>query len=574
MRSLDAINSLSGSAEKQPVMVVAKMMRAIVPPESLFISTTKALPIYHPRGMVMRYQYSTGCVRRSVLTVVIAVLLLLLPISSANQNSESDEIAVDMQLTWADCWMNHKEDSLNSSEQSFCDAYYSEAPTHRLYDLRWIFLDVDEDDVSEDWMEVQLTNLNSVFLPWGFQFQTNEVVIIADAVAESDDYYEEWTLREILPDLRAQLGLSEDEQMALDELKDELAARHVSQEELDNITLDEEYNTAAAFRLASRARSESITIVIRPGLDASGKSGGPPPEFQISRGSVLELRSTLLNGNSLTTLPHEMGHFFGIGHTHAPDYNEAEADFGFEQRWTRMAHDGEAIRRVVGEDYSQPFGEPYLAYDGSGQDLVEHQELMGEAFVWPTWNFLYSGDQEKFNSLAEFVQAGEAGETIYRTNFERNYGFDGKSVEWYGMNCFWNDSASEGQCLFGEDPVIRLNNQHPLLQDSIFFENGTVSNLMSYITPPYEDVSSRRGITDEQEDMIRFTANSPMRMLLYNHCLGTELCSDFPDNQDDSEVGPVPEPVPFCCTGTSTEIYVAVGVVAVAVALAIMRRKR
>ena len=367
--------------------------------------------------------------------------------------------------------------------------------------------------------------------------------------------------------------------MALDELKAELAARHVSQEELDNITLDEEYNTAAAFRLASRARSESITIVIRPGLDASGKSGGPPPEFQISRGSALELRSTLLNGNSLTTLPHEMGHFFGIGHTHAPDYNEAEADFGFEQRWTRMAHDGEAIRRVVGEDYSQPFGEPYLEYDGSEQDLVEHQELMGEAFVWPTWNFLYSGDQEKFNSLAEFIQAGEAGETIYRTNFERNYGFDGKSVEWYGMNCFWNNSVAEGQCLFGEDPVIRLNHQHPLLQDSIFFEDGAVSNLMSYITPPYEDVTSRRGITDEQEDMIRFTANSPMRMLLYNHCLGTELCSDFPDNQDDtggegSEVGPIPEPVPFCCTGTSTEIYVAVGIVVVSVALAIMRRKR
>ena len=92
-------------------------------------------------------------------------------------------------------------------------------------------------------------------------------------------------------------------------------------------------------------------------------------------------------------------------------------------------------------------------------------------------------------------------------------------------------------------------------------------------------VEGKLGITDEQEDMIRFTANSPMRMLLYNHCLGTELCSDFPDNQDDtggegSEVGPIPEPVPFCCTRTSTEIYVAVGIVVVSVALAIMRRKR
>jgi len=527
----------------------------------------------------MRGQNSTGFVRRSVLTVVIAMMLLLMPISSADEKSESEEIAVGLQLTWADCWMKHKEGSLNTSQQSFCDAYYSQAPTQRLYDLRWVLLDIDEDDVPEDWMEVQLTNLNAVFAPWAFQFQTKEMVIIADAVAESDNYDEEWTLREILPDLRAQLGLSEDEQMALDELKTELAARHVTQDELDNITLDEEYNTAGAFRLASRARSESITIVIRPGLDASGKSGGPSPEFQISRGSAIELKSTLLNGNSLTTLPHEMGHFFGISHTHAPDYNAAEADFGFEQRWTRMAHDGEAIRRVVGEDYSQPLGEPYLAYNDSEQNLIEHQELMGEAFIWSIWNFLYKGGQEKFNSLAEFVQDGEAGETIYRTNFERNYEFDEKSVDWWGMNCFWNDSASEGQCLFGEDPVIKLNHRHSLLQDSIFFENGTVSNLMSYITPPYEDVSSRRGITDEQEDMIRFTANSPMRMLLYNHCLGTELCSDLPEDQGDAgeeEGGPAPEPVPFCCTGTSIGIYVAVGggLMAVAATLAIKRRKR
>ena len=529
----------------------------------------------------MRNENPTVFVRKSAFAVLIVTMLLLMPISSANQKLESEETPADLQLTWVDCWMEHKEGNLNSSEQFFCDAYYSEAPTQRLYDLRWIFLDVAEDDVSEDWMEVQLNNLNAVFLPWGFQFQTNEVVIIADAVAESDDYYEEWTLREILPDLRAQLGLSEDDEIALEELKSQLAERHVSQDELDNITLDEEYNTAGAFRLASRARSESITIVIRPGLDAVGKSGGPPPEFQISRGSALELRSTLLNGNGLTTLPHEMGHYFGIGHTHAPNYNEAEADFGFEQRWTRMAHDGEAIRRVVGDDYSQPFGEPYLSYNGSEQDLMNHQELMGEAFIWPAWNFLYKGDQEKFNSLAEFVQSGELGETIYRTNFERNYGFeDGKSVEWYGFNCFWNNTVSEGQCLFGEDPVTRLNHHHALLQDSIFFENGTVSNLMSYITPPIEDVSSRRGITDEQEDIIRFTANSPMRMLLFNHCLGTDLCSDFPDNQEDAGESDEEEEegseglIPPCCRPVIIEEYVAAGIVVVVVALAIMRRKR
>ena len=136
----------------------------------------------------MRNENPTVFVRKSAFAVLIVAMLLLMPISSANQKLESEETPADLQLTWVDCWMEHKEGSLNSSEQFFCDAYYSEAPTQRLYDLRWIFLDVAEDDVSEDWMEVQLNNLNAVFLPWGFQFQTNEVVIIADAVAESDDY--------------------------------------------------------------------------------------------------------------------------------------------------------------------------------------------------------------------------------------------------------------------------------------------------------------------------------------------------------------------------------------------------
>ncbi len=474
-----------------------------------------------------RRSASVSTIHRTCL--ILAVLLLMPAIPGAQAEEEPP-------LTWVDCWMGDKAGTLTSAQQADCDAHYSHAPTHRLYDIRWVFLDVDESDVSDDWMDTQLNNLNAVFAPWNFQFQTKEMVIIPDAVAESDDYYEEWTLRDILPDLRAQLNLSDDEQTALQELKAELAARHVSQEELDNITLDEEYNTGAAFRLASRARSESITIVIRPSLDASGKSGGPSREFQISRGSSLELKSTLLNGDGLTTLPHEMGHFFGISHTHAPDHDGAEADFGFSQRWGRLAHDGVAIERVLGEDYSQPFGEPYVPYDASEQKLIEHQELMGEAFIWPIWEFLYSGDHVKLNSLAELIQEGEAGETIYRTNFERNYEFSGgEPLEWWGMNCIWNSSADEGQCRYSEDPMIRLNHTHPTLQDVIFFENGTVANLMSYITPPYEDVSSRRGITDTQLDMIRFTANAPMRLLLRNHCLGTDLCADEPDEPDDEE---------------------------------------
>jgi hypothetical protein len=72
------------------------------------------------------------------------------------------------------------------------------------------------------------------------------------------------------------------------------------------------------------------------------------------------------------------------------------------------------------------------------------------------------------------------------------------------------------------------------IQDIIFFENGTSSNLMSYITPDYDNVSSRNGLSSEQIDKMRFGANTPTRLLLRNHCLGTSLCDGWPEQTDPS----------------------------------------
>ena len=467
--------------------------------------------------------------RRATPMILVALLLLMsVPVSQVSAHDGSEPT-----IGWADCWFGHKENSLSTTEEADCASYYLEAPTGRLYDLRWVFLNVSAEEIPDDWTETQLANLNAVFGQWNFQFQNGEEVVIPNAVAESGDYYDEWTLRDALPDLRAQLGLSEDEATALAELKAQMAERYVSQEELDNITLDSTYNTGGMFRLASRARSESITIVVRPNLDASGRSGGPTPEFHISRGGGIELKTSQMNSPIGSTFPHEMGHYFGISHTHAPDYDTSVADFGFEQRWERMGSGGEALKAIIGDDWSGELGEPYLSYDDSDQSLTEFQDLMTDSFFWPLWEFLYSGDHEPFENLSDFVQTGESGETVYRTNFERNY--EQGVSDWGGINCHWNSISDVGQCRYNDDPIIRLDSNHTLLEDKIFFENGTVANLMSYITPPYEDVTSRRGITDSQLDMIRFSANSPMRMLHTNHCLGTALCGEDepPDDQEE-----------------------------------------
>ena len=110
-----------------------------------------------------------------------------------------------------------------------------------------------------------------------------------------------------------------------------MAERHVSQRSLDELTLDEEFNTAGAFRLASRARSEDITVVIRPNLDAGGKSGGPNDEFQSADGGAVELNTNLLSSGALTTLPHEMGHYFGLSHTHVLGIQYPRSKVRFQQ---------------------------------------------------------------------------------------------------------------------------------------------------------------------------------------------------------------------------------------------------
>ena len=465
--------------------------------------------------------------RRRALTgfflVSLFFLSMALPISSAQVENPTP--------TWVDCWAS--DDQISEEMYEFCNEHHSIAPEKRLYGIRWVFLNVSQDKIPNDWVDIQLNNLNAVFSKWNFRFQTSERVVIEDAVAESDDYHQKWTLREILPDLRAQLGLSDEEEQALIDLKEQLAERHVSQRSLDELTLDEEFNTAGAFRLASRARSEDITVVIRPNLDAGGKSGGPNDEFQSADGGAVELNTNLLSSGALTTLPHEMGHYFGLSHTHVLGFNTPEAKFDFNNLWSRMEFGGDALRRAVGEDYSQPFGEQWIPYSASDQEVEEFNQLIPESLVWPVWRLTYHGDHQDFDNLAEFIAAGEAGETIYRKNFQRNYVLDDQAPEWWGNNCIWNDLAQQGQCRYHE-PMQVFDYNDSTIQDVMFFENGTSSNLMSYITPDYDNVSSRNGLSSEQIDKMRFGANTPTRLLLRNHCLGTSLCDGWPEQTDPS----------------------------------------
>ena len=462
-------------------------------------------------------------------SIVLVSLLIITSVIPPVQATDTGEYALDDyvedSLTWVDCWAGNNAGDMNAENQTFCATNYADAPSNRLYGIRWVYLNVSADEVPADWTEVQINNLNAVFGKWNFQFATSEEIIIPDAVAESGDYYDEWTVQEFMPDLRAQLNLSSDDATAFSELKEQLAARHVSQEHLDNLSLDDEYNTGLAFRIASRARSEDITVIVRPNLEAGGKSGGPHAEFQSLLGAGIELNSVLLSNGNLVTLPHEMGHYFGVSHTHVANYDEAEAEFDYDNLVGRMQFGGDAIRRVVGEDYSQPFGEPWPMFNGSSQDFDEFQQLLTEALVWPAWQMTYHGDHQNFDNLGQFMAMGEADEPIYRKNFKRNYEFGNGHSDWYGYNCLWDETLSAGQCQY-DDPAVFYSYDHLSMAESMWFENGTVSNLMSYITPPYEDVSSRAGLSSNQIDKMKFSANTPMRQLLRNYCLGTDLCEE------------------------------------------------
>ena len=89
----------------------------------------------------------------SIVLVALLVLSSIIPPVQATDSADpllDDYVEDESSLTWVDCWAGDNAGDMDAENQSFCATNYAEAPSSRLYGIRWVYLNVSADDVPAD----------------------------------------------------------------------------------------------------------------------------------------------------------------------------------------------------------------------------------------------------------------------------------------------------------------------------------------------------------------------------------------------------------------------------------------
>lgn len=425
--------------------------------------------------------------------------------------------------TWLDCRQAWQADALEDEDQERCNGRHQAPPPPRRFGLHWVFLGHDT-QVVETYPESQLDDLNAIYAANSLTFFNHSRMRIANPIAtegaNSDVVY---TVEDLLPDLGQALQVtSDDPQVVLDTLLDRLRSRGAQVEVRDGLPAIgfQTRVTAKAFHgWIARLHNDLITVVVR---QAQGeKSTGTYPQ----RGTTNPVAGMiyLASPTPLSALPHEMGHFFGLPHTHG-GWNRKP---GAEQDWQRSVINREtesdwlSLQALAGASYSSDFRSLSLPYDASEEDVEAFENGQALARKVLGWTELtYLADFQALNSDAEFIEHIRAGASPKMKNFVRS-SEEGSSFS--GNNCGKN-YASENRrhlrCKYGdngEEPTHILDGDDSILAGSVLFADSTESNLMSYINTDTSDGQRRkRHLTARQRDLIHLGTLVPSRQRLRN----------------------------------------------------------
>jgi hypothetical protein len=391
------------------------------------------------------------------------------------------------------------------------------------YGIRWIFLGHDETTVNT-YPESQMGDLNAIFADNNIEFFIHERQRIINPIAtEGSSGSTIFPLTELIPDLRQFLNSEEEDPQTLVNL-------FKSGLEAQGADLDERSGSDPAFELNSgwKARSlhgavarlhpEVITVMVR---QAQGeKSTGTYPGVSITRpfSGMIYLAQT----TELSALPHEMGHFFGLPHTHGT-WNRAP---GATQAWKLSTinratdDDWAALQSVAGAGYSNRFTQAYPSFNDSIEAVAtfaQGQIMARKVLGWT--DLTYRGDFEPIADDATFISMIRARNAPMMKNFVR----ESEGGDFAGNNCsksYTGDDRRTLRCKYGDDANHqRRSAEDPLVGGSLLFaEDSSESNLMSYIGTDTSDGQRRkRHLTQRQRDLIRLGSHMPSRLRLRNH---------------------------------------------------------
>ncbi len=462
-------------------------------------------------------------------------------LSEPDLGSDPDEGSVDVGMvepewgwTWLDCRQAFLEENLSEEDQAQCTNYYStEAPTMRL-GIHWIFLGHDDETVAT-YPESQMEDLNEIFAESNMEFFIHSRQQIVDPVAVEGATGETvYLVGDLIGDLQQYLGTDEeDPQAVLDLLTERLEAEGVETGKSDGqsgglvprnneVTLATEWTASDIHGRVSRLNNKFVTVMVRQA--AGEKSWGNYPRAGTT--APLEGLIYLASPTALSALPHEMGHFFGLPHTHGVWNKQPDST----QLWkvsTLMSYDDEdwtGLQALAGEDYSHSFQDVLVPFDGLESDVeaFEKAQILARRVI--AWSELtYLGDFLPVASDAEFIALVRAGTPPFMKNFVRTTGGEGS---FSGNNCMksWvGDDQSTIRCKYGDDgddPLHILYGDHPILFETVLFGESTEANMMSYISTYTSDgVRRKKHLTPRQRDVIRLGAQMPSRLRLRNYAL-------------------------------------------------------
>jgi hypothetical protein len=425
-------------------------------------------------------------------------------------------------LTWADCRRRAKE--LNQSEKSYCDTHYLSLPKGYLFEIRWVFLYSFEQH--DAWVQERLKLMNEHFAPANIQFKTQKVTFLPKTILAESGHFDDrktYKVQQLGYELNELLGMSKETVVgdALAEWKRRLSHVGVPSQQVQSLSLSATFSPKVFLNRVARSMERTIFIFVAKKLTT--KQGNSPGGFaslptfnesSIARGSVFLKQDYRADAGA-----HELGHFFGLRHTQSTS-PEWKLPFSVSNACKPFLSQGltslkSTLSKYLGADFKKPLTIPYLPYNASGSDVSDFRSL--RCAIENTWGkkmyTFHKVDQTKaqtwkpFATQSDFLTHFLAGNTSYEKLYSSVA--NGKT----SFNCGWDGTKNMIACKYGEDV---FTGDSSLLMNSIAFENGVSSNLMSYLN---SSRFPRRLLAKEQIDLIRLHSHTVERQALKNHLI-------------------------------------------------------
>ncbi len=455
----------------------------------------------------------------------------------------TDAGVVPLGPTWAECRRAHLAGSVDPQLAADCVRLHRSAPgpradgTTQIYGIRWVVM---TPLPSPTYIADNLRVMNQMYNPAGIVWRTEETHDISAATLTVDTGDNQdggpWALETLRGDIAAHLGLPPNTtaQQALQELQRRLRGEGVSATEVNRLTATAEVRPKGFLQTIARTRPELFHVFIVAG----GGNAGTRDFLAVdsARTNVGILRAEPFDQTPIV-LAHEVGHFFGLKHTHGDGdpRNRDEVEYDAARlvgRWGTTGAFDVLAAQGFGNRLNQPLSavSTYLPHDATEAEAATFStfiDALVDVYVLP--DLLYerrsSGAMVTVgrgaNRLGDFRTRIDRAGTMYWKVFGKKFPDQSRLTN---CNHDPNDLTLPLVCTYGME---MRSGDDALLDDLVTTHGGTRSDLMSYVVPmnangdPIWTASDpEKAFTPTQIELLSVYANAPWMGLLRNYALG------------------------------------------------------